>query len=116
MENAYCSCRLTRVRPRCAATFDRRLVQRMAAAVGTELRAFAGLGTQVRRRRRRDRDTVMLMTPPCFVSLLRHLLKINGGVQQNFDRTLAGGCNTQVGLDCWGPVLNLARDPRWGRN
>ena len=20
------------------------------------------------------------------------------------------------GLDCWGPVLNLARDPRWGRN
>eukprot|EP00040_Diaphanoeca_grandis_P032978 m.200909 g.200909 ORF g.200909 m.200909 type:complete len:864 (-) comp32782_c0_seq1:202-2793(-) len=21
-----------------------------------------------------------------------------------------------LGLDCWGPVLNLARDPRWGRN
>jgi beta-D-xylosidase 4 len=20
------------------------------------------------------------------------------------------------GLDCWGPVINLARDPRWGRN
>lgn len=21
-----------------------------------------------------------------------------------------------MGTDCWGPVLNLARDPRWGRN
>eukprot|EP01051_Picozoa_sp_SAG22_P026468 SAG22_NODE_8365_length_661_cov_1.261566_1_plen_195_part_01 len=21
-----------------------------------------------------------------------------------------------LGLDCWGPVLNLNRDPRWGRN
>lgn len=20
------------------------------------------------------------------------------------------------GLDCWGPVINLNRDPRWGRN
>ena len=20
------------------------------------------------------------------------------------------------GLDCWGPVVNLNRDPRWGRN
>merc|ERR1712195_302432 len=21
-----------------------------------------------------------------------------------------------LGLDCWGPVLNMNRDPRWGRN
>ena len=26
------------------------------------------------------------------------------------------GCRYAKGLDCWGPVLNLARDPRWGRN
>ena len=21
-----------------------------------------------------------------------------------------------AGLDCWGPVINVNRDPRWGRN
>jgi len=24
--------------------------------------------------------------------------------------------NFQNSLDCWGPVINLNRDPRWGRN
>jgi beta-glucosidase len=23
---------------------------------------------------------------------------------------------SQGSLDCWGPVINLGRDPRWGRN
>jgi hypothetical protein len=25
-------------------------------------------------------------------------------------------CRNTEGLDCWGPVINLNRDPRWGRN
>ena len=60
--------------PSFAATFHRGLIRQMAAAIGTELRAFAALGGE----------------------------------------GLAGG--SAIGLDCWGPVLNLARDPRWGRN
>jgi hypothetical protein len=59
--------------PSFAATFDRDLMQAMAAAIGKELRAFVALGSE--------------------------------GIR--------GGSN--IGLDCWGPVVNLARDPRWVR-
>lgn len=53
--------------PNVASTFNRGLVQQMAAVLGTEMRALYNLG------------------------LVR-------------------------GLDIWGPVINLNRDPRWGRN
>ena len=54
--------------PSFAATFDRGLIRRMAAAIGVELRAMVALGVG------------------------------------------------KPSLDCWGPVVNLNRDPRWGRN
>lgn len=59
--------------PSFAATFDRGLIQSMAAAIGTEMRAYAALGED-------SSDRSDQAAPP--------------------------------GLDCWGPVLNLARDPR----
>jgi beta-glucosidase-like glycosyl hydrolase len=61
--------------PSFAATFDRELIQSMAAAIGMELRAYAALRVET-----------------------------------------ADPSSTPTGLDCWGPVINLARDPRWGRN
>jgi len=60
--------------PSWAATFDRMLMQEMAAVVGQETRAFFNLG--------------------------------------NFTDNGRNG----MGLDCWGPVLNINRDPRWGRH
>jgi beta-glucosidase-like glycosyl hydrolase len=54
--------------PSFGATFDRALIQKMANAIGVELRAM-------------------------------FILKL-----------------ASPSLDCWGPVVNLNRDPRWGRN
>ncbi len=36
--------------------------------------------------------------------------KYNGYVAQGIYNQYHGG------LSCWSPVINIARDPRWGRN
>lgn len=60
--------------PSWSASFDRELMQDMAAVVADETRAFFNMGN----------------------------FTDNGG--------------NGMGLDCWGPVLNINRDPRWGRH
>lgn len=37
-------------------------------------------------------------------------------LSQNNNYTSNGIYNMHTGLSCWSPVLNLLRDPRWGRN
>eukprot|EP00966_Prymnesium_polylepis_P242288 5603430-Prymnesium_polylepis.1 len=47
-------------------------------------------------------------------SLIRSMAKVVG-VELRAMFSLGVG-NNPISLDCWGPVVNLNRDPRWGRN
>ena len=53
--------------------------------------------------------TVWEMVGKTMAVELRALWKL--GVGENNDNNLP-----HVGLTCWGPTINMAKDPRWGRN
>jgi beta-D-xylosidase 4 len=55
-------------------------------------------------------------SPPNWVSSFNNSLM--AGMATVFGRELRALYNLGAakGLDCWGPVINLNRDPRWGRN
>ena len=54
--------------------------------------------------------------PPGMSSAFNRTLVANIGSTMALELRALFNVNAAAGLDCWGPVINLGRDPRWGRN